>query len=67
MEVLRQLIQTIFDEHILIRGTMHLYNNFAVPRTRNYDTIVSTVQQQLPDIDPPVMLHLPDNADKVVQ
>lgn len=67
MEVLRQLILAIFDEHILIRGTMYLYNNFAVPRTRDYDTIVNTVQRQLPDIDPPVMLYLPDNADRVVQ
>lgn len=65
--VLGKLVQTYFNEQVLIRCTTPLYNKLTVPATSNHDAVMTVIKEQIPDVDLPGTFYLPANADKAVE
>lgn len=65
--VLGKLIQTYFNEQVLIRCNVPLHNQLTVPATSNHDAVMAIIQEQIPDVDLPCQFYLPSNADKAVE
>lgn len=65
--VLGKLIQTYFNEQVLIRCNVPLHNQLTVPATSNHDAVMTVIKDQIPDVDVPCEFYLPANADKAVE
>lgn len=65
--VMAQLIQTYFNEQVLIKRTVALYKDLSTPQASNHDAVLSVIKGQIPDVDLPGTFHLPANADRAVQ
>ncbi|KAG5501057.1 hypothetical protein GH5_04648 [Leishmania sp. Ghana 2012 LV757] len=66
-KVLQLLIHTYFNEDVLFKDKWPLFPGVTAAHAENHDTMVATLQAAMPDVDPPGLLCMCDNADRVVQ
>lgn len=64
--VLSLLIETYFNDQVLMKSSHPLFGSFCVPATNNHDSVIAEIKANVPDVDAPSMIHLPANADRAV-
>nr|AAU93603.1 cytoplasmic dynein heavy chain 2.2 [Leishmania mexicana] len=65
--VLQLLIQTYFNEGVLFKETSPLFSGVTAAHAGDHDKMVAVLQANMPDVDPPALLCMCDNADRTVQ
>ncbi|KAK7201330.1 dynein heavy chain [Novymonas esmeraldas] len=65
--VLQLLIHTYFTETVLLKDAAAPFAGMTAAHAGNHDKVVATLQAKVPDVDPPALLCLCDNADRTVQ
>ncbi|KAG5501524.1 hypothetical protein JKF63_03353 [Porcisia hertigi] len=66
-KVLHLLIQTYFNEDVLLKDKSPLFHGVTAEHAGKHDEVVASLQSNVPDVDPPALLCLCDNADRSVQ
>lgn len=66
-EVLGLLVHTYFNADVLLKEKSQLYPGLSVGGASNHDAVLQMLHTKLPDVDPPAMLRLCENADRTVQ
>ncbi|KAG5475409.1 hypothetical protein LSCM1_03523 [Leishmania martiniquensis] len=66
-QVLQLLIRTYFNEDVLFKDKPPLLAGVTAAHADNHDKMVAMLQANMPDVDPPALLCMCDNADRVVQ
>ncbi|GET89825.1 dynein heavy chain, putative [Leishmania tarentolae] len=66
-KVLQLLIHTYFNEGVLLGGNSSLFSGVTAAHAGDHGKMVAALQANMPDVDPPALLCLCDNADRTVQ
>ncbi|KPA81036.1 putative dynein heavy chain [Leptomonas pyrrhocoris] len=65
--VLQLLIRNYFNEKVLLQDQVQLFPGLTAATAGQHDNVVQLFQSKLPDVDPPALLCLCNNADRTVQ
>ncbi|CAJ1028022.1 Dynein heavy chain, N-terminal region 2/Hydrolytic ATP binding site of dynein motor region/AAA domain (dynein-related subfamily)/P-loop containing dynein motor region/P-loop containing dynein motor region D4/Microtubule-binding stalk of dynein motor/ATP-binding dynein motor region/Dynein heavy chain region D6 P-loop domain/Dynein heavy chain AAA lid domain/Dynein heavy chain C-terminal domain containing protein, putative [Leishmania lindenbergi] len=66
-KVLELLIQTYFNEDVLLKDKSPVFPGVTAANAGSLDRMVAMLQASMPDVDPPALLCMCDNADRTVQ
>ncbi|KAL7696985.1 dynein heavy chain [Lotmaria passim] len=66
-QVLQLLIRNYFSEAVLLKDQPPLFPGITTATAGQHDSVVQMIQRNIPDVDPPTLLCLCDNADRTVQ
>ncbi|KPI89860.1 putative dynein heavy chain [Leptomonas seymouri] len=67
VKALRLLIQNCFNEMVLLKDQLPIFPGISAATAGQHGSVVQMIESKLPDVDPPLLLCLCNNADRTVQ